>query len=154
MQCPLGSPKSRPAHCPDPPGSALDCTHVEGAKAIATAGHTGHSSPGSWWRLPKPWRCLQPEPWVSARARSTQLGREKELCWGQTQGWSTSLPSRFCAIGILETPLSLKTISCNKTNKPRRNSSLYHGLQGVMSHHTLPHSLHSRYTGLVSCPLY
>lgn len=56
---------------------------------------------------------------MSARASSTQLGREKEPHWGQTQVWRMPLPPKFCATRILESPLSLKINSWDKTNKLR-----------------------------------
>ena len=92
MQCPGGSPAALPAHCPAPPGSALDCRHEVAEETNAAAGHTEHSNPRSWWRLPKPWRCLQPGPWVSARAIPTHLRKEKESPGDQTQAWSIPLP--------------------------------------------------------------
>ena len=155
MQCPEGSPTARPAHCPDPPGSALDCRHVEVGKAIAGAGHTGHSSPGSWWRLPKPWRCLQPQPWVSARASPTHLGREKKPPWGQTQVWSNPLLPKACATRILETPLSLKIMSSDRTNKLRIRTHPFIMVYKASSSTTLCPALFTPdNTGLVSglCP--
>ena len=100
MQCPGGSPAALPAHCPAPPGSALDCRHEVAEETNAAAGHTEHSNPRSWWRLPKPWRCLQPGPWVSARAIPTHLRKEKESPGDQTQAWSIPLPLNACTTRI------------------------------------------------------
>lgn len=120
--------------------------------ATVAVGHTGHSSPGSWQRLPKPWRFPQPEPWVSARASPTQLGREREPPWGQTQVWSIPLPPKLCATRILESPLFFKIMSGQNQQTQDKDSSLCHGLQSFIAHGTLLHFLHSRYTGLVSGP--
>lgn len=87
-------------------------------KANAAASHTGHSSPGSWRRLPRPWRRLQPEPGASVRASPTQLRREKESLWDQTQVCSIPLPPNACAGSILEAQVSLKILLWIKPLNP------------------------------------
>lgn len=134
--CPWSSPTTRPAHCPGPPGTALDYRHVEVEKANAAASHTGRSSPGSWRKLPRPWRCLQPEPGVSAGASSTQLRREKESLWDQTQVCSIPLPSNACARSILEAQMSLKIMlwikPLNPSDKDHPFTTVYRVLFGLI----------------------
>lgn len=95
--CPGGSPAGLPARCPALPGSALDCRRVVVEETNAAAGRTGRSNPRSWWKLPKPWICLQPGPWVSARASPTHLRKKKESPGDQTQAGSAPLPLNACA---------------------------------------------------------
>lgn len=132
MQCPGDSPAALPAHCPAPPGSALDYRHVVVEETNAAAGHTGHSNPRSWWRLPKPWRSLQPGPWVSARAIPTHLRKKKESPGDQTQAWSILLPLNACAIRI---PDVLDFQELWRQNHSTLGERLFSSLQSTIQSH-------------------